>query len=164
MHVVAGIEEARLLVGGGMVFVQELAVGVAFGHAAFFGGELEGFFAIEFGLVHEFVDAGGEGLRGVDVEAGSTFFGWTDDEGDFAFDGTFVEGLENVGELAAAKFFVEFGDFASEAGGTIPEDSDGVGDGVVNAMRGFVEDQGAIFDAQALESTLTFTTARGKKT
>lgn len=47
--------------------VDDLRISVSAGQPAFFSGEFEGFFAIELGLVHEFVDACGERLRGVDV-------------------------------------------------------------------------------------------------
>ena len=56
--------------GGRRVFVEELAIGVAFRDAALFGGEFQGFLAIKFGLVHEFINTSGEGLRGLGVHAG----------------------------------------------------------------------------------------------
>ena len=56
------------------VLIEKLAVGIPFGDAAFLCGELEGVFAIEFSLVHELVDAGGEGLRSVRLGAGRSFF------------------------------------------------------------------------------------------
>ena len=40
--------------------IDDLGVGGAAGEAAFLGGEFEGVFAVELGLVHEFFDAGGE--------------------------------------------------------------------------------------------------------
>jgi hypothetical protein len=62
------------LLRGWEIFVEELAIGVALGDAAFLGCKLQSIFAIEFGLVHEFVDARGEGLRGVGLGAGSALF------------------------------------------------------------------------------------------
>jgi hypothetical protein len=47
--------------------VDDLRIGVSAGQPALFGGQLQGFFAVELGLMHEFVDARGERLRGVDV-------------------------------------------------------------------------------------------------
>lgn len=92
--------------------VEELPVGVAFGDAAFLGGEFEGFLAVEFGLVHEFIDPGGERLGGIGVGAEGGFFGWADHEGDFTFCGMLLESLEEFGKPAAAEFLVELGDFA----------------------------------------------------
>jgi len=50
----------QLLEGG-----DDFRVGFASGQAALFGGELEGLLAVEFGLTDEFIDAVGEGFRGV---------------------------------------------------------------------------------------------------
>jgi len=52
------------------VGVDDLGVGFAAGQATFFGGEFQGFFAVEFGLADEFVDAVGEGLGGVAGDCG----------------------------------------------------------------------------------------------
>ena len=59
---------------GWRVVVEELAVGVAPGDTALFGGKFQGIFAIEFGLVHEFVNARGEGLSGFRLSAGRALF------------------------------------------------------------------------------------------
>jgi hypothetical protein len=58
---------------------------------------------------------------------------------------------------------MELGDFASEAGGTVAENGCGVGDGFGDAMGSFVEDQSAIFDAEALEGALALPTSSGEK-
>jgi len=100
----------------------------------------EGIFAVELGLVHKFFDAGGEGLRGVDVRTGFASVGGADEQGDFATGGAFLEGGGDFGKFAAEKFFVELGDFAGEAGGAVPENFAGVGDGFGDAMRSFVKD------------------------
>jgi len=72
--------------------VDDLRVGGAAGEAAFFCGELEGFLAVELGLVHEFVDPGGEGLRGIGVRASFVGVGGADEQGDFAAGGALFKG------------------------------------------------------------------------
>jgi len=140
-----------------------LTVGVAAGDAAFFGGELEGFFAIELGLADEFFDTVGEALRGIGVSAcvGGGF--GADQEGDFAAGGAFFQGSREFGEFAAAELFVELGDFAGEAGAAIAEHFAGVGNALRDAVRRFVKNDGAVLDAQALEGAAAFTAARGQK-
>jgi len=90
------------------------------GEAAFFGGELEGVFAVELGLVHQFFDAGGEGLRGVGVRAGFVGVGGADEQRDFAAGGALFEPGSDLRKFTAEEFFVELGDFAGEAGGRSP--------------------------------------------
>jgi hypothetical protein len=52
-----------------LFFAHDLVVGGTAREAALFGGELEGFFAVEFGLADEFFDTVGEALRGIGVRA-----------------------------------------------------------------------------------------------
>ena len=120
--------------------VDDLGVGGAAGEAAFLGGEFEGVFAVELGLVHEFFDAGGEGLRGVGMRTSFAGVGGADQQGDFAAGRALFEGGGDFGKFAAEKLFVELGDFAGEAGGAVAEDFAGVGDGFGDAMRSFVKD------------------------
>src|SRR5271167_4358230 len=63
-----------------------------------------------------------------------------------------------------AKFFMELGDFAGDAGGTVAENFAGVGDTLGDPVWGFVKNDGAILDAQALEGAAAFAAAIGKKT
>ena len=58
---------------------------------------------------------------------------------------------------------MDLGDFTSETGLTIAENRGGIGDGVGDAVRGFVENQGAIFDAKTFEGPLAFAAAGGKE-
>ncbi len=117
-----------------------MGVGGAAGEATFLGGELEGVFAVELGLVHEFFDAGGEGLRGVGMRTSFAGVGGADQQGDFAAGGALFEGGGDFGKFAAEEFFVELGDFAGETGGAVAENFAGVGDGFSDAVRSFVED------------------------
>src|SRR5208337_3871553 len=156
-------EKKKELGGFGGGVVEELAVGIAAGDAALLGGELEGFFAVEFGLVDQFFDARGEGLGSVGVGARRSGFGRADEQGDFAFGGIIAEGLHQIEEFAAAKFLVELGDFTGEASGAIAKNGQGIGDGIGNAVRRFVENHGALFDAQMFEGAAAFATACGKK-
>ncbi len=126
-------------------------------------GELEGFLAVELGLADEFVDAVGEGLGSVAGGGGLAREGGTDEERDFAPDGFFFEGSGEFGESSAAKFFVDFGDFAGEAGGSVAEDFAGVGDGFGDAVGCFVEDKRAVFDAKAFEGAAAFAGPSGEK-
>jgi hypothetical protein len=142
---------------------DELVVGGAAGHAALLGGELEGFFAVELGLVHQFLDAGGEGLRGVGVGAGFCGVGRADEERNFAAGGALYERSQDLGEFAAEEFFVELGDFAGEAGRAIAENFNGVGDAFLHAVGRFVKNDGAILDAEAFESAMAFAGARGEE-
>ncbi len=116
--------------------VDDLGVGGATGEAALLGGEFEGLFAVELGLVHKFFDAGGEGLRGVGMRTSFAGVGGADQQGDFAAGGAFFEGGGDFGKFAAEKLFVELGDFAGEAGGAVAENFAGVGDGFSDAVRG----------------------------
>jgi len=143
--------------------VDDLGVGGAAGEAAFLGGEFEGVLAVELGLVHEFFDAGGQRLRGVGVRTSFAGVGGADKQSDFATGGAFFEGGGDFGEFAAKKFFVELGDFAGEAGGAVAEDFAGVGDGFGDAMRSFVKDERAVFDAEALEGAAALAAAGGEK-
>jgi len=150
------------LVGFG-IFVEKLAVGVAFGDATFLGSEFEGILAIEFGLVHEFVDARGEGLRGVRLGARRILLGGANHQSNFALGGLRFEGLKEFGEPSASELLVNLSDLASEASVAVAEDGGGVGNGFGDAMGRFVKDQGAIFDAKTLKGALAFPAAGGKE-
>ncbi len=128
------------------------------------GGELESFFAVEPGLAHQFVNAFREALRGF---AGAVGFGVvrrSDDESDFAARGTLGERRGEFGEAAMPKLLVDLGDFAGEAGVAVTENFASVGDGFLDAVRRFVKDDGAVFNAEALERAAAFTVAGGEKT
>src|SRR5579859_998888 len=142
---------------------DDFVVGFAAGQAAFFCGEFEGFFAVEFGLVDQFFDALGEALHGIGGSAGVSGIFRADEQRDFSFCGSFLERGEKFGEFAAAKLFVELGDFAGDASGAVAENFAGVGDAFRDAVRGFIENDGAILDAQALEGAAAFAGARGEK-
>lgn len=75
---------------GGFGRIEELGVGFAAGQAAFFGGELECFLAVELGLADELVDAVGERLGSVVRSLARQ--GRTDEQRDFAADGLVFEG------------------------------------------------------------------------
>ena len=107
------------LFGRGRVLVEQLAVGIALGDATLLGGELEGFLAIELGLVHQFVDTRREGLCRIDVGTSGSLVWRADDEGNLALCGMFLQRLKNLREFAAAEFLMQLGDFTGEAGGTI---------------------------------------------
>src|ERR1700684_1252879 len=111
----------------------------------------------------EFLDTLGEALHGVGGGAGVGWVFGADEERDFAFGGTVFEGGEKLGEFAAAKFFVEFGDFAGDTGGAIAEDFAGVDDAFGNAMWSLIENDSAILDAEAFEGAAAFSTAVGEK-
>lgn len=67
-------------------------------------------------------------------------------------------------ESAAAELFVQFGDFARQAGGTVAKDFARFGDDFVDAVGRFVKDDGAVFDAEALDGAFSFATAGRQKT
>ena len=141
--------------------VEELAIGIPAGDATLLGSELEGFFAVELGQVDQFFDARGDRLGCVGVCAGHSGFGRADEQGHLAFGGPIAQGLHKIEEFAAPEFFVNFGDLAGQAGRAIAEDGQSVGDGVRDAVGRFVENHGALFDAETLESAAAFATARG---
>jgi len=143
--------------------INHLGIGFAAGEAAFFGGEFQGFFSVEFGLADEFVDAIGEGLGCVARGRGLAGKGGADEEGDFASGRLLLEGGGEFGESGAAKFFVNLGDFAGEASGTVAENFVGFGDGFGDAMGRLVEDEGAVFDAEAFERAAAFARASGEE-
>ena len=74
------------------------------------------------------------------------------------------EGLEEFREAAAAKLLMDLGNLAGKAGLAVTENRGGVGDGIGDPMRSFVKNQGAIFDAKALEGTLALTAAGREET
>ena len=117
------------------------AVGFAFADASGLGYSLEGvFFGEGFGD-HEVGYFAGQGgvRRWLSVGRGAV-----EQEDHFAADGgAGVEGGEEFGGGAAEELFVELGEFAGEddaLGGA--EDGGDVGEGVEDAVRGFVEDVG----------------------
>jgi hypothetical protein len=67
--------------------LNDLRVRISPRKPALFGGELQGFLAVELGLVHELLDARGKGLSGVGVRAGFGGIGGADQQGDFAAGG-----------------------------------------------------------------------------
>jgi hypothetical protein len=85
------------------------------------------------------------------------------EEGDFTAGRFLLEGSGEFAECTAKKFFVDFGDFAGEAGRAVAEDFFGVRNGLCDAMWGFVEDKRAIFEAESLEGAMAFAGAGGKK-
>ena len=97
------------------------------------------------------------------MRTGFAGVGGADQQGDFAAGGPLFEGGGKFGESATAKFFVDFGDFAGEAGGAVTEDFFGVGDGFGDAMGRFVEDERAVFEAKPLEGATSFAGAGGKE-
>src|SRR5216684_7167460 len=140
--------------------VNDLVVCRAPGQAAFFGGELQGFFAVELGLADEFFDAVGQALGGIGLGAGVGGSFGADQERDFAAGGAFFEGSGEFGEFAAAELFVQLGHFARDAGGAIAEDFARVGNTLRDAVRSFVKNDGAVLDAQTFEGAATFAAAR----
>lgn len=140
-----------------------MVVGGPAGEAAFPCSELEGFLAVELGVAHELVHAFGEALRGFAGAVGFGVVGRSDDESNFAASGALGERSGEFGEAAVAELFVDFGDFAGEAGVAVAENFEGVGDGFQDAMWRFVKNDGAILDAEAFESAAAFTTARGEE-
>src|SRR5438105_2165801 len=71
--------------------------------AALLGGQLERFFAIQLGLMHQFLDARRQRLRRVTLPIPLSHIGWAKKECDFAARRPFFERGGNVGELAAPK-------------------------------------------------------------
>ena len=113
--------------------------------------------------MNEFLDALGQALHGVGGSAGVGGIFGTDEERDFAFGGALFEGSVEFGEFTAAKFFVDFGDFAGDTGVAVAENFAGIGDALGDAMRSFIENDRAVFDAQSLESASAFSAAVGKE-
>jgi hypothetical protein len=70
---------------------------------------------------------------------------------------------KKFGKFAAEKFFVDFGDFAGDAGRAVAENFSGVSNAFGDAMRGFIENDSAIFDAQPFEGAAAFPASVGKK-
>jgi len=142
---------------------DHFVVGFAARQAAFFGCEFQGFFAVELSLVDEFFDALGETLHGIGRGTSVGGILGADEQRDFAFGGSLFERGEELGEFAAAEFFVELGDFAGDAGGAVAENFTGVSDTFRDAVRSFVKNDGAILDAQALEGAAAFAAAIREK-
>src|SRR5262249_4121398 len=86
-----------------------------------------------------------------------------DEKGDFAAHGFFFKGCREFRKRPAAELFVQLGDFASEASGTVAEDFQRCTDGFAHAMRSFVKDKRAVLKTQAFERTPTFTGTGGKE-
>jgi hypothetical protein len=152
-------ELTRLVVSG----INQLRVSGAAGEAVFFGGELEGLFAVELGLVHEFFDAGSKGLRGVGVRTRFCSIGSADEQGDFTAGGAFFEGCGDFRKLSTEKLLVELSDLASKACRTVAENLARVRNGFSDAVRSFVEDKGAVLDTKPFESAAALAATRGEK-
>src|SRR5258706_4865359 len=143
--------------------VDNLRVGIVARQAAFFGGEFEGFFAVELGLADEFFDAVGEALRGIGVGARISGGFGADQERNFAARGAFLEGSGEFGEFAAPELFVHLGHFARDARAAIAKHFARVGNTLRDTMRRLIKNDGAVLDAQAFEGATPFATARRQK-
>ena len=113
--------------------------------------------------MHELVDTGSERLSGFSLRARNAFFRGTNHQSNLSFGRVSFEGLKEFRELAAAKLFVDLGDFAGETSLTIAEDCGCVGDGLGYTMGGLVEDQRAVFNAETFQSALAFAAAGRKE-
>ena len=131
--------------------------------AAFLGGELQGFFAVEFGLADEFFDAVGETLRGVCLCAriGGSF--GTNQKRYFAARGAFFERSGEFGEFAAAELFVHLRHFTRDASAAIAKHFARISDALSDAVWRFVKNDSAVFDAQAFEGAAALTAAGRQK-
>ena len=58
---------------------------------------------------------------------------------------------------------MELGHFACEASGAIAENFAGIGDAIGDAVRCFVENDGAVFDAKTFKGAAAFPVARREK-
>jgi hypothetical protein len=114
-------------------------------------------------LAHEFVDALGKTLGGFSVSSGFHGHRRANQQSDFSTRGAFLKRENKFGEAGVAEFFVELGDFACEAGVAVAENFERVRDGLRNAVRSFVENDGAVFDTEALEGATAFSATIGKK-
>ena len=139
--------EYRSLVFSICLRVNHLAVSVAPRQAAFFGGKLQSFLAVELGLADELFDAVGQALGGIRLctRIGGSF--GADQKRDFAAGGPFLKGNGQFGKFAAAKLFVQLRNFARDAGAAITENFARVGNTSRDPLRSLVKDDGAVFDA-----------------
>jgi hypothetical protein len=142
---------------------EQVIVGIASGETAFFCSKFEGFLAVELGLADKFIHAIGERLGGVARDSGLTGKGRPNKKRDFAPYRFFFERIRELRKSDTAKLFMEFSDFAREACRAVAENIECVRDGFGDAVRSFVQDEGAIFNAKAFESTLTFARTGGEK-
>ena len=130
-------------------FALEFAIEFAFGLAGFASESLEGFFFVEVGLGLETGDFGGEAFPVLRIPTWGTrlcsgFSGCLDEEDEFAADA--IAGGEIAADFcdgAAEELFVELGEFAGgDDAQRWSEDGFEIGEGVSDAVRGFVEDDG----------------------
>lgn len=142
---------------------ENFVVGFAASQAALFSREFEGFLAVEFGLVDEFFDAFCQALHRIGGSACVGGIFGADEERDLTLGGALLERSEKLGEFAAAKFFVEFGDFAGNTSGAVAENFASVGNTFGDPMRSFVKNNGAILDAETFKGAAAFAAAGGKK-
>src|SRR6266849_2149561 len=152
----------ELVVWRGAV-VDELFVGVATGEAALFGGEFEGFLAVELGWMHQFFDTRGKSLRGVGVTRGVRVRCGADQQSNLSFGRPLFQRLQHFRQNFAAKFLVQLGAFTRQASGAVAENFEGVGDGFGDAVRRFVKNQSAIFDAEMLKRATALSAAWRQK-
>src|SRR5260370_5772072 len=143
--------------------VDNLGVRIVPGQAALFGGELQGFFAVELGLAHQLFDTVDEALRGICLGAriGGSF--GADQERDFPPSGPLFEGRGELGESAAPELFVHLRNFTRDAGAPIAKHLARVSNTLRDTMRSFVKNDGAVLDAQAFEGAAPFAAARRQK-
>src|SRR5215472_4696449 len=107
--------------------------------------------------MHEFVNACGQRLGR--IRAGASFgrLRRADEQRDFPARRMRVERGGDFRELAANELFVELGHLARQACRPLTQNLARVGDAFGHAMRSFVENNGAVFDAKPFQCSPTFT-------
>src|SRR6266702_2392559 len=146
-----------------LFFAHDLVVCRSARQATLLGGQLQGFLAVEFGLPDQFFDAVRKTLCGICLCTRVRGCLGSNKERDFPAGGALLERTREFGEFAAAELFVHLRHFARHAGAAIAKHFPSVGNALRDPVRRFVEDDGAVLDAQPFEARRRSPLRAGKK-
>src|SRR6266704_5371604 len=146
-----------------LFFAHDLVVRRSARQPALLGGQLQRFLTVELGLPDQFFDAVRKTLCGICLCTRVRGCLGSDKERDFPAGGALLERTREFGEFAAAELFVHLRHFARHAGAAIAKHFPSVGNALRDPVRRFVEDDGAVLDAQPFEGAPSFAAPRRQK-
>src|SRR2546430_1111491 len=132
-------------------------------HPPLLGGQFQRLFAVQLGLVHQFFDARCQRLRGVPLLAAFGGIRWSDGERQLSSRRPLLQSGGNLREFAAHKFFVELCHFACQACGPVAKNFHRVCDAFLDAVRRFVKNDSALFNAETFEGAPAPAASRGQE-
>src|SRR6266852_8154477 len=125
--------------------------------------QLQRFLSVQLGLPDQLLHSVGEALRSIRVQSARICIRRAHQQGDFASRRHPRQRLRQFRELAAPELFMKFGDFARQARRPVAQNLLRVGNTLRHPMRRFVQDDGALLDAQVFQRATPFRAARRQK-